>query len=189
MVGSFPGSARAASRYGSASNFSGSTSIPARMAERRLAVAQRELERAAKALIKGTLPEDVAEKEIMALRLECDRLKIELEAVPTAHNVVSLHPATLERYEAQVARLHEALEAGCAAGDVEAAEAIRDLTETVTVKRDPTRPGGVQVEIVGRLNALLGEGAGLFASVGKVVAGARYIRQKPAIDAAFVFAA
>jgi site-specific DNA recombinase len=140
--------------------------------ERRLAVAQRELERAAKALIKGTLPEDVAEKEITALRLERDRLKTDLEAVPTAQNVVALHPATLERYEYQITRLHEALEIGCAAGDVEAAEAIRDLVETVTVERDPARPGGVQVEIVGRLDALLGQGAGLFASVGKMVAGA-----------------
>jgi len=42
------------------------------------------------------------------------------------------------------------------------------------VKRDPERLGGVQVEIVGRLNPLLGETAGLnlFASVGKMVAGA-----------------
>jgi site-specific DNA recombinase len=142
--------------------------------ERRLAVAQRELERAAKALIKGTLPEDVAEKEIAALRLERDQIRSELEALPTKQNVVALHPATLERYETQLARLHEALEAGCIAGDIEAAAAIRDLVETVTVKRDPVRPGGVQVEIVGRLNALLGEAAdlNLFASVGKMVAGA-----------------
>jgi hypothetical protein len=31
---------------------------------------------------------------------------------------------------------------------------------------------GDRLEIVGRLNVLLGEGAGLFASAGKVVAGA-----------------
>jgi site-specific DNA recombinase len=143
--------------------------------ERRLAAVECELERAVKALIKGTLPEDVAEKEIAALRIERDQLKIELEALPTVQNVVALHPAMLERYEAQLARLHDALGAGCAGGDVEAAAAIRDLVETVTVKRDPQRRGGVQVEIVGRLNALLlGEttGLNLFASVGKMVAGA-----------------
>jgi site-specific DNA recombinase len=142
--------------------------------ERRLAVAQRELERAAKALIKGTLPEDVADKEIAALRIERDQIKLELEAEPMAQNIIALHPATLQHYEAQLARLHEALEAGCAAGDVEAAAAIRDLVETVTVKRAPARPGGVQVEIVGRLSALLGEASGLnlCASVGKMVAGA-----------------
>jgi hypothetical protein len=46
------------------------------------------------------------------------------------------------------------------AGDSKAAEAIRDLVETVTVFREPPRPGGVTVEIAGRLNALLG-GAGI----------------------------
>jgi hypothetical protein len=66
---------------------------------------------------------------------------------------------------------------GINAGDSDAAEAIRDLVETVTVFRDPARPGGVVVEIAGRLNALLGENAypnkvrGVW---GKVVAGERY---------------
>ena len=50
------------------------------------------------------------------------------------------------------------------------------LVETVTVFRDPSRPGGVTIEITGRLNALLGEQAypnkvrGVW---GKVVAGDR----------------
>jgi len=42
------------------------------------------------------------------------------------------------------------------AGDLEAAEAMRDLAETVTVSRDTSRPGGVEADIAGRLNALLG---------------------------------
>jgi hypothetical protein len=45
------------------------------------------------------------------------------------------------------------------AGDSKAAEAIRDLVETVTVFRQPSRPGGVTVEIAGCLNALRGERA------------------------------
>jgi hypothetical protein len=44
-------------------------------------------------------------------------------------------------------------------GDSKAAEAIRDLVETVTVFREPSRPGGVTVEIAGCLNALRGERA------------------------------
>jgi site-specific DNA recombinase len=40
-----------------------------------------------------------------------------------------------------------------------AMEAIRNLVETVTAFRDPSRPRGVTVEIVGRLSALLGEQA------------------------------
>ncbi len=70
-----------------------------------------------------------------------------------------LHPAILKRYEEQLGRLEEALAKGVCASDGEATEAIRDLVETVTVLRDLGRPGGVAVEIAGRLNALLGEKA------------------------------
>jgi len=65
----------------------------------------------------------------------------------------------LARYEQQLVHLQDALSKGVNAGDTEAAEAIRDLVETVTVVRNPSHPGGVTVEIVGRLNVLLGEQA------------------------------
>jgi site-specific DNA recombinase len=51
------------------------------------------------------------------------------------------------------------LSKGINAGDSDASEALRDLVETVTLSRDSSRPGGVTVEIAGRLNALLGEQA------------------------------
>ena len=78
------------------------------------------------------------------------------------------------------------LSKGINAGDSDTAEAIRDLVETVTVFRDPSRPGGVTVEIAGRLSALLGEQAypnkvrGVW---GKMVAGERFIRSPPSISA------
>jgi site-specific DNA recombinase len=144
--------------------------------ERRLATTQNELERAAKALIKGTLPEEIAEKEIAALQSERARLKAELAATPVAENAIPLHPAILARYENQLAKLQEVLAAGTAAGDTEAATAIRDLVERVTVHPDSDRRGGVMVEIVGRLNALLRGGPRAnklgSLSVGSVVAGA-----------------
>jgi hypothetical protein len=68
-------------------------------------------------------------------------------------------PAILARYERQLATLQDALSKGINAEDSEAAEAIRDLVETVAVFWDPARPGGMMVEIAGRLNALLGEQA------------------------------
>jgi len=52
-----------------------------------------------------------------------------------------------------------ALGLGVGAGDTEAAEAIRDLVETVTVFRDPAHLSGLAVEIAGRLNTLLGREA------------------------------
>jgi site-specific DNA recombinase len=74
--------------------------------------------------------------------------------------------------------LQEALSGGARAGDSECAEAIRDLVDTVTVFRDTSKPGGVQVEIVGRLTALLGEKAypnGVKGVWGKMVAEDRSI--------------
>ena len=59
------------------------------------------------------------------------------------------------------------------AGDSESAEVMQDLVETVTVFRDSRKLGGVEVEIVGRLTALLGEKAypnGVRGVWGKMVA-------------------
>jgi site-specific DNA recombinase len=55
----------------------------------------------------------------------------------------------------------------------ECAEVMRDLVETVTVFRDSSKLGGVEVEIVGRHAALLGEKAyptGVRGVWGKMVA-------------------
>ncbi len=60
---------------------------------------------------------------------------------------------------AKTHQVQAALADGISDGDAECSEAIRDLVETVTVFRDGARPGGVQVEISGRLTALLGEQA------------------------------
>ncbi len=87
-------------------------------------------------------------------------------------------------------QLEKALGRGVNAGDTEAAEAIRDLVDTVTVFRDPVRQGGVAVEIAGRLNALLGQEAypnrvkGVW---GKVVAGVRYIAKPTVSEALFSY--
>jgi site-specific DNA recombinase len=91
--------------------------------------------------------------------LDEERRKItgDLSVEPTASDVISLHPAVLARYEQQLVQLQDALSKGINAGDSEATEAIRDLVETVTVFRDPSRLGGVSVEIAGRLTALLNE--------------------------------
>ena len=93
-----------------------------------------------------------------ALDAERKRISQELQNEPPASKEVALHPAVLKRYEEQLNRLEEA-SGKSVTGDAEAAEAIRDLVDTVTVFRDPARPGGVAVEIAGRPNALLGEAA------------------------------
>ena len=108
-----------------------------------------------------------------ALYEERKRIRAELDAAPPPTEVIALHPAVLARYEEQLTSLQEALDRGARAGDSECAEAIRDLVETVTVFRDTSRPGGVEVEIVGRLTALLGKKAypnGVRGVWGKMVA-------------------
>ena len=124
--------------------------------ERRLATAQRELDRAIKALIKGTIPEEEGEREVAALRRERDQLRGELALVPIAEQTVALHASILAQYESQLARLRDVLAADITDGDCEAAEAVRDLVASVTVRRDR---GGLEVEITGRLTALLSESA------------------------------
>ena len=86
-----------------------------------------------------------------------DPLQAELTAKPAAADGTALHLAVLARYEEQLERLEAALANSVASGDDEASTGIRDLVESVTVRR--TRHGyraGVRVEIVGRLRALLG---------------------------------
>ncbi len=99
---------------------------------------------------------------------------VQLRAAPEPEQTVALHPAALARYEAQLAQLQQTIAAGIAAGDHDAAEAIRELVTSVTVRRDKGKPGGVAVEIAGRLEALLERPSNkarlMFAkSVGKVV--------------------
>ena len=78
---------------------------------------------------------------------------------PPEPDAVALHPAVLARYEQQLLTLQESLASCVASGDTEAAQAMRDLIQTVKVFRDDANPGGVIVEITGRLNDLLGEKA------------------------------
>lgn len=109
------------------------------------------------AIAKGHGDPSILGPRSTALGAERERISEELRSEPPAAKEVALHPTILKRYEEQLGRLEEALTKGISSGDGEAAEAIRDLIDTVTVFRDPSRIGGVTVEILGRLNALLGE--------------------------------
>ena len=127
--------------------------------EQQLAQLNREIERLVDAIAKGHGDPSVLGPQSTALDVKRKRISEELRSEPPAAKEVALHPAILKRYEEQLGRLEEALTKGIRSGDGEAAEAIRDLIDRVTVFRDPSRLGGVTVEISGRLNALLGEKA------------------------------
>ncbi len=124
--------------------------------ENRLAATERELARLVDAICEGSAVIQQLEPKMLALQEEQTRLRTELEVAPEPLEVISLHPATLKRYEGQLADLQAALAKGIRSGDTEAARAMRELVDTVTVSRDPNRKGGVEVDIAGHLNHLLG---------------------------------
>jgi hypothetical protein len=85
-----------------------------------------------------------------------------LQAIPP--QPLALHPGVLADYGRKLERLQAAIEQGTSEGNTEYGQAIRDLVECVTVRRDDSRPDGFRIEVIGRLNALLGEKA--FPNVG-----------------------
>jgi site-specific DNA recombinase len=141
--------------------------------EQRMGELSREIDRLVDAIAKGLGDPAILGPRSTVLNEERKQIASELHADPGPPEAVSLHPAVLARYEQQLGQLQQALAKGTRGGDSEAAEAMRELVETVTVFRDPSRVGGVVVEIAGRLNALLGEKAypnGVRGVWGKMVA-------------------
>jgi site-specific DNA recombinase len=141
--------------------------------QRQLDKLTREIDRLVDAIAKGHGDPAVLGPRSTALYQGRKRIVAELETAPLSTEVIALHPTVLARYEEQLTRLQETLDRGLRAGDSESAEVMRDLVETVTVFRDPRKLGGVEVEIVGRLTALLGEKAypnGVRGVWGKMVA-------------------
>ena len=125
--------------------------------QRRLGELSRELDRLVDGIAKGLGDPVLLGDRMKVASAERKEITAELTAQPAPLTVISPLPAMLARYEQQLARLQDALAQGIRAGDSEAANAMRDLVETVTVFRDLSKPGGVMVEIAGRLTALLGE--------------------------------
>jgi site-specific DNA recombinase len=141
--------------------------------ERQVVELTGDIDRLVDAIAKGHGDPAVLGPRSTALYEEKKRIRAELDAAPPPTEVIALHPAVLARYEEQLTSLQEALARGARAGDSECAEAMRDLVDTVTVFRDTAKSGGVEVEIVGRLTALLGEKAypnGVRGVWGKMVA-------------------
>jgi site-specific DNA recombinase len=141
--------------------------------ERRLASVLRELDRAVRELVSHDGDMTAVRALTRTLGAERDDLERRLAALdPAPHAAVALHPQAIARFKAHVARLRDAIAEDMAGGQTDAAEAIRELVERVTVRRDTTQPDGLSIEITGRLEVMLG--ATRPPVWGKAVAGVRY---------------
>jgi site-specific DNA recombinase len=127
--------------------------------ERRAGQLKREVDRLVDHLAKGIGDPHVIGPRSTELHYEREDILAELAKAPPAFEVISLHPAILKRYEEQLESLQSALTKGIRSGDPESTEAMRELVETVTVYRDPSEPGAVEIVVAGRLSALLGDRA------------------------------
>ena len=123
-------------------------------AERRLSDAQKEIDRTVHALVRGTLSEDEAEAHLPSLRAERDRLGAELAATPEPPKVVTLHPASVKAYLADLARLDQLINKDIEEGDHALAHCLRCLIQTVTIV--PSAAGTApEIEIRGHLATLV----------------------------------
>ncbi len=109
--------------------------------ELRLGELNREIDRLVDAIAKGHGNPAVLGPRSSVLNEERKQVTMEMNLEPAGNDTISLHPAVLARYQEQLVELQDALSKGINAGDSDAAEAIRGLVETVTVFRDPSRPG------------------------------------------------
>ena len=126
--------------------------------ERRRAEIDREVARLVDGIAKGIGDPKPLGDRMLVLRAERQEVEAQLETSHAEPVPVALHPAALKRYEQQLANLHRCIGRAVDAGDQKLVAAIRELVDTVTVRRHPTSRR-VQVEIIGRLNALLGDQA------------------------------
>jgi site-specific DNA recombinase len=156
--------------------------------ERTLAQAKREIDRLVDAIAMGTVSDGDARKRLAEPRRRRDAAEVELAALVPPVRVTELHPAAVTRYLAAVEDLAGTLSRRTVSGDEDVASALRELISAVIVHpvgKDP------RIEVRGRLAQLTGA-TELFPQQEippTVVAGVRYIRQKPSFDGHFTFAA
>lgn len=141
--------------------------------EKRLGEANRKLARLVDEMLDSHEPSAIFRDRLRELEAVKRSTEAELQAATAPANVVALHPTAVAHYLAVVENLEQAIAAR--APDSAMAPAVRELIESVTVKR--TKPGQpLQLRVNGRLAALLGAPMLPESSLSGVsmVAGARY---------------
>jgi hypothetical protein len=99
----------------------------------KLAEVGRQIERAVTAIIAGQITEQEAAAHMPKLRQQRTKLAEELAAMEGGAAIITLRPGAIEIYQARLAQLEDAVNAGLANGHDETAKTIRSMIETVTV--------------------------------------------------------
>jgi site-specific DNA recombinase len=151
--------------------------------ERRLGEIKRESDRLVDAIAEGA-PADAIAPKLKALEAEKAGIVEQLAAANENRKAITIHPAAIKNYLKDVAAMREALDDEGAAERPELIAPLRRLIHSVIVHAQPGVKGAFDVEIKGRLQELLGAPF-LRRSVGGglVVAGERFVRSPPSIQA------
>jgi site-specific DNA recombinase len=121
--------------------------------ERRAGEIKREIERFLDSIAQG-VPADTIAPRIQALEAEKRSVAQQLAAADSDQKVVTIHPAAIKNYLADVALMRDALEDDKAAERPELIEPLRRLVHSVVVLAEPGVKG-FEVEIKGRLHELI----------------------------------
>jgi site-specific DNA recombinase len=142
--------------------------------ERRAGEVKREIDRLIDSIVQG-VPADTIAPRIRALEAEKANIAEQLGAAEEKKKVVSIHPAAIKNYLADIEAMRESLDDEEAAERPELIAPLRRLIHSVVVHAQPGVKGSLEVEIKGRLQELLGAPF-LRRSVGggPLVAGERY---------------
>lgn len=120
----------------------------------KIETAERKISRAVQAVIDERITDAEAAALLPGLRADRDRLAAEIAGLGQAPKVVTLRPAAVETYLADLKSLSATVNAGLAAGQDGMAKVIRSYVETVTVMPTPAgREPGLRVS--GHLTSLM----------------------------------
>lgn len=120
--------------------------------EREVQAARGKIDRMARMLVDGRVPEDFFDKEMPDARAHLAALEARLAAQPD-EKVVVLHPTMLAFYRKAFADLGQELASLDAREDAEIISAFRDLIDKVVIH--DREDGSVECEVIGRLGPLL----------------------------------
>jgi site-specific DNA recombinase len=132
---------------------------------RRLDVIDCELERAVAAVIRGTISQEEADRHLPTLRREREQVEAELASLGGPVPVISIRPAAVSTYLADLDHLSESLNANLQKGYTNAATVLRRYVNKVTVM--PASKGHLPPIILdGDLSLLTSRGVSHFGGSG-----------------------